>query len=286
MSCGLVETPSELRPSMPVPYPAYETGDNIEEYFYACFRSQADRPTTERIYLPIFWTAYYTGNDINGKSNGALQLFLDSLDRRKKYFTVLHFYDKGITNNIEGLDILVFSSNYPKGIAIPLLSNIDVAPIAEERTLPVSFDGQPNGMLRHLMMSRLRDVQGFYLSFQPISVENYFKVLGQSNFSLAPAGYGPTSFRLYEAMYFNSIPIYIYDETRWLPYEDLLDWSKLAILVRKERIALLPIILKNYPLARQKEMRLYCKSIWEQYFTLEGVCNYIKQKLQDETKAI
>ena len=42
-----------------------------------------------------------------------------------------------------------------------------------------------------------------------------------------PRGYGPTSFRLYESIEMQSIPIYISDEFI-LPYSNIIDWENFA----------------------------------------------------------
>ena len=55
-------------------------------------------------------------------------------------------------------------------------------------------------------------------------------VMSGSTFSLAPRGLGPTSFRLYEAISLGSIPIYIWNEKRAVPFEDEVDWSELAVI--------------------------------------------------------
>ena len=56
------------------------------------------------------------------------------------------------------------------------------------------------------------------------------ETMGASVFSLCPRGLGPTSFRIYEAMSLGSIPVYIWEKWKWLPYEGELDWNSFAIV--------------------------------------------------------
>ena len=43
--------------------------------------------------------------------------------------------------------------------------------------------------------------------------------MGKTKFNLAPAGFGPTSFRLAEIIQLERVPVYIYNDRWWLPYE-------------------------------------------------------------------
>ena len=54
----------------------------FEEYFY---RHNKDIKTI-RNYLPIMWTNFYISRKYGQKDMSDLQLFLDSLDKNRKYF--------------------------------------------------------------------------------------------------------------------------------------------------------------------------------------------------------
>jgi hypothetical protein len=101
----------------------------------------------------------------------------------------------------------------------------------------------------------------------------FLELTCQSRFTLAPRGYGKTSFRMYEALRLNSIPVYIYDE-QWLPYKEHLDWSKLAVLVHINDMDTLYDRLKRITNEQIIEMIDYYHSV-EHYFTYDGMCEYI-----------
>ena len=112
----------------------------------------------------------------------------------------------------------------------------------------------------------------------------FLDITSKSRFTLAPRGYGKSSFRMYEALRLNSIPVYIYDN-EWLPYNEVLDWSKLAVLVHVDDIDALYDRLKGISDEQIMEMLDYYHSI-EHYFTYDGMCEYVLHKMFTEHKLL
>ena len=81
---------------------------------------------------------------------------------------------------------------------------------------------------------------------------------------------------MYEALRLNSIPVYIYDNP-WLPYKEVLDWSKLAVLVHIDDIDTLYNRLKGISDEQITQMLDYYHSV-EHYFTYDGMCEYVLDK--------
>lgn len=278
MSKKMIEVPLDLRKAMPFAYPSYETGMQIEEYFYDYFARQPE-VITERYFLPVWWTSYYISQEKERKGFEDLEAFLATLDRSKKYFTILNFYDFGIVSCLEGLDILVFSANHPTGIPLPLLSSGKRAYMEKERTIKAGFVGQRTSSTRDLLIEGLKEEPGYLIEYATRPAEEYFNILEQSTFTLAPCGFGAGSFRLYEALHFRSIPVYVYKEHCWLPFKEELDWTLLAICVEESQIAEIPSILESISSEKITEMKSYMEQVIEEYFSLEGVGNYIIRKL-------
>jgi hypothetical protein len=115
-----------------------------------------------------------------------------------------------------------------------------------------------------------------------VSVENqtkFLEIMSQSRFSLAPRGYGKSSFRMYEALNMKSVPVYVYDEP-WLPYTEILDWSKMAVLIHVKDI---PTMYETL-LAISDEDIANMHAYYEKHkhlFTYEGMCEYIVQKFAE-----
>lgn len=77
--------------------------------------------------------------------------------------------------------------------------------------------------------------------------------------------------RLLEALRFGSIPIILGNYVR-LPFAELLDWRKAAIILPKPRITELHFMLRTYTDSSIAEMRRQGRFLWETYFsTLDRV---------------
>jgi hypothetical protein len=147
------------------------------------------------------------------------------------------------------------------------------------KNIRVSFVGQLAGAsdvtgVRSRMHTALRDYAHF------TSGPNWRAVMADSVFSLCPRGLGRTSFRLYEALSVGSIPIYIWDDLEWLPYRDEIDWSELAISINIGDIAKLPELLADYTPERIAAMQARIASLYDDYFTLTGVCRQIVRNVE------
>jgi hypothetical protein len=125
-----------------------------------------------------------------------------------------------------------------------------------------------------------------YLKDWNISIEknhqfDFIKLALQSKFSLCPRGYGRSSFRFFESILLGSIPIYIYDDENWLPYKELIDYSKFSIVLNSKNIDSLPVILSKLSdieiTNMQKELINHKK-----VFGLDFMCLYIINKLSKE----
>ena len=108
----------------------------------------------------------------------------------------------------------------------------------------------------------------------------YAEIMERSVFSLAPRGYGKTSFRLYEAFQMGSIPIYIFDDP-WIPFTDKIDWQRAAILLHEKDIETIPQVLRGIDDNRYRDMLAYGKQTYEKYMTFEGCARTIMEYLNE-----
>jgi len=100
----------------------------------------------------------------------------------------------------------------------------------------------------------------------------------QSKFCLAPRGYGRSSFRFFEAMLLDTIPVYFWDDIEWLPYKDKLDYSTFSISIHSSDIPNTISILKSISEEKYNNMLDELKKV-RRYFMLEGMCEYIIEYL-------
>lgn len=242
----------EFKPVQLVEYPI---GNKLpfERYFEHKFNEI--KPDTFRTYLPVHWCAYYVNNGY--KSTKQFQQFINSLDKSKSYFTICQ-YDDGILDNIEGLDLLVYSMgcNKPGYYPIPLISQpLNNSPQETViKDIHHSFIGANTHPIREQLINEFKDE---YVYFG--STPDYYDILKRSIFALCPRGYGVTSFRMFEAMAFNCIPVYISDKF-WEPLNLPFDYG---IKILPEQIKDLHEILSKVDI---KVMQAKVKEVYENYF--------------------
>lgn len=276
---NMFETPESLRQPQ-VPYPRHLQGPNSEESYYEWFLEH--RPETKAIYLPIFWwnNSYWQSQRNRTSDYRAVpevQEFVDlHLDPDRTYYTVSNSGD-GICEKLPA-NVTVFSAGGIGDIPIPLLA--DPHPNDGEcKDLLTSFVGQllpdkgPGLQARQGMVEAFKD--------DPLSIieqgsqadngalERFRELASRSMFGLAPRGFGLTSYRLYEMFDFGTVPVYIFNKP-WLPYEDVIDWTQIAVLCWTDHIALLPSRLRAITRSQWHYMVARARQLHEEYFSREG----------------
>jgi hypothetical protein len=109
----------------------------------------------------------------------------------------------------------------------------------------------------------------------------FIKVTKHSKFTLCPRGYGAQSFRLYEVLQLNSVPVIVYDKV-WFPFSDIINWSEFCVLVPFNEISLLKEKLLNIDNEQYNTMLIKGKQIYKEFFTMEGMSNTILKTLQQK----
>jgi FkbM family methyltransferase len=259
-----IDVPLKYRPNQSIVYP---NGNNtpFEKWFYQWHLEH--NPKTIRTYLPIYWTAFYVNHQYgqDKKAIAELQKYIDKLDKSKKYFTIVQ-YDDNILNSLDGLDIIVYASgnNKPGCYPIPLLSEtMKVEPIDYSiKDIFMSFRGVNTHPIRKKMVDELS--KHAPISFDVVPWDEYIDELKHSIFALCPRGYGVTSFRLYEAMQYGAIPVYISTGADfWDPFNLP---PEFYVKIREDEINLIPDILgKVNPIDMRKKVEDY----FGKYFTFE-----------------
>lgn len=240
---SVIEIPLELQCGA-VCYPSHSDDLGLEaEIHQVIARSCVPDGWT---YLPVYWTNNY--HFYGFKPCEAAQTLLDGLDPARKYFTVVQC-DDGIYEDVPA-NVLVFGAGGVGDVPIPLLCKRHLSGVERKRKLLASFIGQiecggpefapgtakrsswdadgAGAATRRAMQQYLGGKPGIVIEQGGPGKRDRFRwLMERSVFALCPRGYGRTSFRLYEAMDFGAVPVYIYDDP-WLPYSEL-DWSKLAI---------------------------------------------------------
>jgi hypothetical protein len=96
---------------------------------------------------------------------------------------------------------------------------------------------------------------------------NYAEAILDSQFVLCPAGYGPSTYRLFEAMEMGRAPVILSDE--WVPPPGP-EWDEFSVRVPEGVVGQLPSILSKFS-GRHEAMGRAARMAWEQWFA-KPVC--------------
>jgi len=99
----------------------------------------------------------------------------------------------------------------------------------------------------------------------------------RSKFCLAPRGYGRSSFRFFEAILMDTIPVYFWDDIEWLPYREHLDYKLFSVSISD--ISKTYDILSGISEDRYQTMKAELQKV-KHWFTLEGMMEYVIRKIQ------
>lgn len=282
----IADCPQEFIKKLPNSYPPHQGKDPmIEERAYNFFSNEKNIES-DYIYIPIQWTAWHINPDGEyGQNTKPLIDFCDDLIKKhpnEKFFTIVQ-YDGGTLIPIDNCKIFASSGSFSSPIGknsvyepIPLLCNPHSGIPNEVRNNKVGYVGRPTHPIRNSMYQILKEYDGYSMHPNSVNNTNLFRsILYDSVFSLAPRGFGPASYRLYESIQMNCIPIYISDEF-WLPFEDDIEWNKLCLLVNENEIHKIPKMVDEILYTRKyQEMIDYGSEMYQKYFTWEGCINKI-----------
>lgn len=255
----------------------------IEQAFFDHWMTTCNaKSQTNLIYLPVFWTDVYVHNQGREK----LEAYIDSLEKKHRYFTVLQNAN-GFTVHIPSdLRIVAFSAGTDKlpanihVVPIPLLK--EVLPLCtQEPAVQVCFVGSLSGAsdkdgIRTEMHTSLSK-HSWYHFYQGAEWRRHMSL---GCFNLCPSGFGPTSFRLYETLQLGRIPIYIHaDPQPLLPYKEFVPWHRICCFVPRQCMSEIPKLLKTVDVAQMMKEIKNCR----RYFTYEYVVRFISSTVHHMT---
>ena len=266
------------------PYPGYHTGPYLEEYFFQYYmQHRIEFDATGRTLIPIWWTTAYL-NGIN------LQPYIDTLPKENAYFCVCQ-HDDAIKEVLPAGTKVYAAGGNAGGSPIPLISS----PIPKKYLTPdprelklASFVGCVTHDVRKRMIEAIGDdiaididTRDWSFHVPEDAMVNFFDKTKTSMFTLCPRGYGAQSFRTAEAIQLGSVPVYIHDDNKWLPFEDRITWDEFCVVIHIDDIEELPSRLRKFTDYEYDEMRRHGMLYYKNYFTLEGASSTILEDLQD-----
>ncbi len=240
------------------------------------------KPSTSRLFIPVAWTDAMHFNTLRMH----MQQVLNHLSPRFKYFTVVQA-GRGFNHPMlnlrvpSNIDILFFMAGGDtptlRTVPVPLLKE-DLHPLGLAKSISVSSQSD----VRNHEIRRALQAQ-YNSSYLFLSQSEDWKVITESsNFSFCPRGYGPTSFRLYETLQLGTIPIYVWEEEKWLPFEDLIDWNEIAIIVESRDIDSIAAKIAEADLPRMQAALAKHSHMFTYDFTVQYILKRLGEENSDE----
>ncbi|NEO72143.1 MAG: hypothetical protein F6K52_22335 [Moorea sp. SIO3H5] len=268
-----LQVPKQFQPRIPIKYPPY-SNEEFEWYFFRNFQPTGNEEYT---YLPVMWTAYQIRMQRRSRSlrsnphRRALQDWLNKLDRSKRYFTIVQ-HDDGIAFDLP-FDCKVFAMGSAADYQLPLICEPYKGKIKDpKRKYLASFMGSKTHPMRAELESLRSD--DVYISFDHHDLPTYFGIMQASTFTLAPRGYGATSFRIQEALRMGSVPVYLSDK-HLIPHSD--QECYLYMILSKERSVMDQI--NSIDSDAVIELKNWGQKFCQDQFTYERNLEIIKQNI-------
>ena len=275
-------------------YPPFKNGLYMEEYFLNYVTN--NNIQTKRKYIPALWTNFQIEHWFTSKRN-ELQLALDDWVRRNPsehgYFTITQYDDGPLLKLPDNtLKFGACSGDVPLPLIYQDVNNT-LESISKktfhEKPILCSFVGNitsnnlsPN--VRQVMFSHLTGKSNFKMinsgGWTPIVNQNlqqlFIETTINSKFALAPRGYGRSSFRFFECFQLGTIPIYIWNDINWLPFQDVIDYEKLCIVIHVSEIQKLNEMLLSIDETKYNNMFTYYHTV-KYLFQLDGMTKHVVQ---------
>jgi hypothetical protein len=296
MPLRIVSLPPQFRPGTSITYPPFKKGRYMEEYVYDYLMEHASTIETDCVYLPVFWTNLQTHAGFVKMKAGLsilLQRAIDSFPKNTIFFTVVQ-HDDGPQLPLPK-NAMVFGA-CTGTIPLPLIyedtTNYLLSyPRTESKQYLASFVGTITHSVREKMLRSVENKADVYLDTKPhtqwtnqVSVtaaDRFVDTTLQSKFCLAPRGYGRGSFRFYEAMLLDAIPVYFWDDHEWLPYKDIIDYKTCTLSIQEKDIDKTYNILESISKETYQSMMEHMKK-YRNLFTLGGMCEYIVLQIKNK----
>lgn len=294
MPLQILELGKQFRPATSVVYPPFKNGRYMEEYFYNYIITHKNEIDSDYIYIPAFWTniqIHPNFQSMKSNFNILLKRAYSVMPPNLKYFTIVQA-DLGV-EMILPPNTLVFGACYGD-IPLPLIYEDNTNRLINtkrniQKQYLASFMGTyTTHPLRGKMFNLLNrkenflfDVKGEWVNSIPDNLANRFiDVTLDSKFCLAPRGFGRSSFRFFESILLDTIPVYFWDDVEWLPYKDILDYSKFSVSIQESDMYRTDEILMSITDVEYDGMLEELRRVRD-YFSLEGMSEYIVNKIKN-----
>jgi hypothetical protein len=299
MPLTILPLPSLFRPGTSHVYPPFKKGRYMEEFIYDYLLQHQHNIHTSLVYLPIYWTNLQNHPNFTSsiaKYDILLQRALQTLPPDTRYVTMVQ-HDDGPRLTLPKNTIIMGACTGT--VPLPLLYEDTTQYLEQQTRLSTShfashqwlasFVGTDTHPVRAAMVRQLTQ-QHITCHVKPSwspavpqeDAKRFIDITLSSRFCLAPRGYGRSSFRFFEAIQLDTIPVYVWDDIKWLPYQEILDYDAFSVSVHVSELHTLYERLKSITEKDYEHMVTHLHDV-KRWFTLEGMCEYIVAYLQDHS---
>ena len=277
-------------------YPPFKNGLYLEEYCYNKFFEE--NPNFKKKYIPVKWTNFQIEGWFQYKKTEMQNLLDEWIQKNPSengYFTIVQYDDGPLLRLPENTIIYGACSGH---IPIPLIyedknNTLDSykKKMFTEKNILCSFVGNitSNGIMpnvRQEMFNKFNNNSNFKMinsggwtpSVDKSLQDIFINTTIDSKFALAPRGYGRSSFRFFECFQLGTIPIYIWNDINWSPFQNVIDYNKLCIVIHISEIHNLEEKMLSISEEDYNNMFKYYSEI-KNLFKLEGMYNQIISSL-------
>lgn len=279
-------------------YPPFKNGLYLEEFFLNKINNE--NPSLKKKYIPSLWTNFQIEGWFSSRKNEmqcSLNKWIQENPCEYGYFTIVQ-YDDGPLLEIPKNTIVYGACS--GDIPIPLiyedinntLKNMPKTTFSEKKIL-CSFVGNitsnhvhPNvrqeifNTLDNNCNFKLINSGGWTPNVNQRLQDIFIDTTINSKFALAPRGYGRGSFRFFECFLLGTIPIYVWNDNCWLPFQNIINYGKLCICIHVSELNKLEEILLSIDEEKYNNMFKYYEEI-SHLFTLNGMSEQIIKEMQE-----
>lgn len=272
-------------------YPPFKKGFYMEEYFFDYMSQKClEFDKTGRRYIPSLWTNFQIQTWFRERQMSmqkALDNYIIENPCEKGYFTVVQHDDGPMLNLPSNTTVYGACSGT---VPLPLiyqdtegkLENLSSKKSFQEKSIFCSFVGSLTHNVRNTIVETYRNNPLFKIHLTDNWTDNvnsdnqqvFLELTVNSKFSLAPRGYGRSSFRFFEILQLGSIPVYIWSDKEWLPYTEQIDYDKFCISIHESDIDFLDTLLSNITERQYNNMLKEYQKV-KHMFELDYMCKYI-----------
>jgi hypothetical protein len=184
-------------------------------------------------------------------------------------------------------NILVMSAGGVGHIPLPLIKGeLPFTPEPAKYDTDIGFYGANRPERRDLTRRAQEAAAQNKLTFKLSSGPNWVHDMSMTKFNLAPRGYGRTSFRFAESIQIGRIPVFLYSDLPWIPYQGHgatvtnISIEKYGFVANADQIPAVIETIKKLSVEEYNQKMEKLKLV-RHYFTYQGVMEQIERFLHD-----